>query len=212
MNSVLAFGLDFHIGLPKDDLHRVTRLIQRPPDFSRAAALDPSRLPEPMRELVTAMIDPNSLTRRAYACVEPPFDHDDPAEQTAEIPATNGICTAHALARFYAALIGEVDNHRILDPETLAAATTPQVTGPDLVTRQPFHLGVGLGLPAPGAAWHSPTAFGFPGLGGSLGYADPATGLAFGYVMNHIRQNATADQPSANLVKALRSVEPAIAR
>ena len=34
------FGLDFHIGLPKDDLHRVARLVQRPPDFSRAAALD----------------------------------------------------------------------------------------------------------------------------------------------------------------------------
>ncbi|ADJ49067.1 beta-lactamase-like protein [Amycolatopsis mediterranei S699] len=127
------FGLDFHIGLPEDDLHRVARLVQRPPDFSRAAGLDPSLPPEPMRELVTAMIDPNSLTRRAHACVDPPFDHDHPAEQTAEIPATNGICTARALPRFYAALIGEVGDHRILDPQTLAAATTPQVTGPDLV-------------------------------------------------------------------------------
>ena len=33
--------------------------------------------------------------------------------------------------------------------------------------------------------WYSPTAFGFPGYGGSLGFADLATGLAFAYVMNH---------------------------
>jgi hypothetical protein len=31
----------------------------------------------------------------------------------AEVPSTNGICTARALARFYAALTGEVDGHHI---------------------------------------------------------------------------------------------------
>jgi CubicO group peptidase (beta-lactamase class C family) len=179
-------GLDFHIGLPKSEQHRVSRLVQPPADFGQAAA--------------------NSLTRRAYGCVEPSFDHNDPDEQAAEIPATNGICTARALARFYAGLIGEVDGHRILTPATLAAATTQHTSGPDLVTLQPFHVGLGFGLPTPTAAWYSATSFGFGGLGGSLGYADPATGLAFGYVMNHIRYTATADQPAANLITALRDL------
>jgi CubicO group peptidase (beta-lactamase class C family) len=197
-------GLDFHIGLPKTEQHRVSRLVQPPLDFDQAAAADLDQLPESIRALAMALADPNSLTRRAYACVEPPFDHNDPDEQTAEIPATNGICTARALARFYAALIGEVDGHRILTPATLAAATTQHTSGPDLVTLQPFHIGLGFGLPIPTTAWHSATSFGFGGLGGSLGYADPATGLAFGYVMNNIRNTPAADQPATNLITALR--------
>ena len=103
----------------------------------------------PVQPRAVAFADPNSLTRRAYSCVEPSFDHNNPDEQAAEIPATNGICTARALARFYAALIGEVDGHRILTPATLAAATTQHTSGPDLVTLQPFHVGLGFGLPVP---------------------------------------------------------------
>lgn len=91
-------GLDFHIGLPKAEQHRVSRLVQ--PEFDLdAAAIDLDQLPEPIRAIAAALADPTSLTRRAYTCVEPPFDHNDPDEQAAEIPATNGICTARSLAR-----------------------------------------------------------------------------------------------------------------
>jgi hypothetical protein len=38
----------------------------------------------------------------------------------AEVPSTDGICTARALARFYAALTGEVDGHRILGPDAVS--------------------------------------------------------------------------------------------
>ncbi|OLF11572.1 esterase [Actinophytocola xinjiangensis] len=198
--------LDFHIGLPAGQHHRVSRLAQPAMDLGAAAAsVDLDALPEPIRALVAAMTDPTSLTRRAYGCVAPPLDHNDPAEWTAEIPATNGLCTARALARFYAALIGEVDGHRVLTDQTLAAATAEHTTGPDLVTLQPFHLGLGFSLPTPATPWHSPRAFGFGGLGGSLGYADPETGLAVGYVMNHVRNTPAADQPANNLVTAARN-------
>jgi CubicO group peptidase (beta-lactamase class C family) len=102
-------------------------------------------------------------------------------------------------------LIGCVDNHRILNSATLNAATTAHTEGPDLVTLMPFRVGLGFGLPTPDAAWYSKTAFGFGGLGGSLGYADPETGIALGYVMNNIRNTPTADHPAAALVAALRS-------
>ncbi|MFC0109053.1 serine hydrolase domain-containing protein [Kibdelosporangium aridum] len=189
--------LDFHIGVPAAEQHRVSKLVMPPPNFDPL----PDDLPEPIRQLAEAFADPTSLTRRAYACVEPAFDHNDPDEQTAEIPATNGICTARALARFYAGLIG--DGHRILSPETIRQATTQHVGGPDLVTRLPFHVGLGFGLPTPDAAWYSPSAFGFSGLGGSLGYADPETGIAFGYVMNNVRSSPAAEEPATNLIKAL---------
>ncbi|MFI9838909.1 serine hydrolase domain-containing protein [Nonomuraea sp. NPDC051941] len=197
-------GLDLWIGLPETERHRVSRIIDTPPDFQAMARIDLNALPEPLREVMTAFADPTSLTRRSLAVVTPPLDHNRPEEQAAEMPATNGICTARALARFYAALIGEVDGHRILTPGTLTAATAEQVSGIDRILRMPVRIGTGFGLPTPDAFWYSPTAFGFPGRGGSLGFADPATGLAFGYVMNHVLEGVP-DLRAANLLAAVRN-------
>ncbi|MEV4752873.1 serine hydrolase domain-containing protein [Streptosporangium sp. NPDC049248] len=204
-------GLDLWIGLPEAERHRVSRIIAAVPDVEALAGIDLDALPGPAREVMAAYADPTSLTVRSMTVVTPPLDHNDPDEQSAEMPSTNGICTARALARFYAALIGEVDGHRILGPDTLAAATAEQVGGIDRILRVPVRIGTGFGLPTPDAFWYSPTAFGFPGLGGSLGFADPATGLAFGYVMNHL-QEGVPDHRAANLLDAVRDAMKAQAR
>ncbi|WP_049575642.1 serine hydrolase domain-containing protein [Nonomuraea sp. SBT364] len=195
-------GLDLWIGLPESEHHRVSRIVTDAAGFD-ASGIDLAAVPEPMREAMAAYGDPASLTVRAMTLVQPALDHNDPREQAAEIPATNGICTARALAAFYAALIGEVDGHRVLTPATLASATAEQVAGVDRVLRVPVRIGTGFGLPVPDAFWHSPTAFGFGGLGGSLGFADPGSGLAFGYVMNHI-QEGVPDPRAARLHDAVR--------
>lgn len=204
--------LDLWIGLPKAEQHRVSRIVAAPVDFDALARIDLDALPEPMRDVIAAYADPTSLTVRSLlTIITPPLDHNDPDEQSAEMPSTNGICTARALARFYAALIGEVDGHRILKPDTLAAATAEQATGIDRILRIPVRIGTGFGLPTPDMFWYSPTAFGFPGFGGSLGFADPATGLAFGYVMNHIQEGAL-DLRAATLLDAVHSAMKAQAR
>lgn len=46
-------------------------------------------------------------------------------------------------------------------------------------------------------------SFGHTGRGGSLGFADPEHGIAFGYVMNHIIGGAD-DVRAASLVDAVR--------
>ncbi|MEU4228628.1 serine hydrolase domain-containing protein [Nonomuraea sp. NPDC026600] len=195
--------LDLWIGLPKAEQHRVSRIIADAPDLAAMADLDLDTLPESVREMMRAFADPTSLTMRSLmGVITPPLDHNDPDEQSAEMPSSNGICTARALARFYAALIGEVDGHRILSPETLAAATAEQVSGIDRILRVPVRIGTGFGLPTPDAFWYSPTAFGFPGYGGSLGFADPASGLAFGYVMNRIHEGVP-DQRAATLLEVV---------
>ncbi|MFD8558590.1 serine hydrolase domain-containing protein [Streptosporangium canum] len=204
-------GLDLWIGLPETERHRVSRIVTAPLDLDALARIDLDALPGPAREVMGAYADPTSLTRRSMAVVTPPLNHDDPDEQAAEMPSTNGICTARALARFYAALIGKVDGHRILASDTLAAATAEQVSGTDRVLRVPVRIGTGFGLPTPDAFWYSPTAFGFPGYGGSLGFADPANGLAFGYVMNHI-QEGVPDRRAATLLDAVHSAIRAQAR
>jgi CubicO group peptidase (beta-lactamase class C family) len=86
----------------------------------------------------------------------------------------------------------------------VAAATAQRAAGIDRILRVPVRIGTGFGLPTPDAFWYTPTAFGFPGYGGSLGFADPATGLAFGYVMNHV-QEGVPDRRAANLLEAVRS-------
>ena len=48
-----------------------------------------------------------------------------------------------------------------------------------------------------------PSAFGHAGAGGSLAFADPDTGLAFGYVMNDLRFDAEGDPRSEELVRAV---------
>ncbi|TKK88035.1 beta-lactamase family protein [Herbidospora galbida] len=183
-------GLDFWIGLPASEYHRAARIISPKIDMS----VDPATLPEALRPY----FDPTSLTMRASMAVTPFLDHNDPAELAAEFPSSNGAGTARGLAGFYAALL----DGRILSPGLLALATTEQVNGVDKVLRVPVRIGLGFGLPTPDMFWHGPTAFGFSGHGGSLGFADPARGLAFGYVMNHGRDPIT-DKRAENLVRAV---------
>jgi CubicO group peptidase (beta-lactamase class C family) len=130
----------------------------------------------------------------------------------AEVPATNGVCTARALARFYAALIGEVDGHRILGPDTLAEARTERAAGPDRILRSPVRWSTGYALWTEGSPWLPPTMFGFSGLGGSIGFADPATGLGFGYVLNRLGGGMAPDPRAANLVTAMRDCHRALDR
>jgi CubicO group peptidase (beta-lactamase class C family) len=191
-------GLDLFIGLPERERHRMSRLDALPGSLEPPPDVDLSQVPEPMR----AWLDPTSLTLRSYTWISPALDHNDPAEWAAELPSTNAVTTARSLAAFYAALIGEVDGHRILDPEHLDAAVAEQVSGVDRILQVPVRLGTGFGLPTPDAFFHTPTAFGFAGLGGSIGFADPATGLAFGYVMNKLVQGRP-DPRAANLWEAV---------
>jgi CubicO group peptidase (beta-lactamase class C family) len=50
-----------------------------------------------------------------------------------------------------------------------------------------------------------PSSFGHPGAGGSLGLADPDSGIAFGYVMNKMEMNLAGDPRVQALLDALRS-------
>jgi CubicO group peptidase (beta-lactamase class C family) len=118
------------------------------------------------------------------------------------MPSSNGVGSAHALARLYAATIGEVDGVRILAPETIDAARECHSEGPDKVILVPSRFGLGFSLPPMLASGCGPGAFGHPGAGGSLGFADPEAALAFGYVMNRMRLAAELDPRSTGLVKA----------
>lgn len=96
-------------------------------------------------------------------------------------PASNGIMSARAIARHYAALIpGGVDGVELLPPSRLQIATTPGIAQ-DTGAPSPYGLGYAvLGEPRQDAL----NAFGHGGHGGSTGQADPAAGWAFGFTKN----------------------------
>jgi CubicO group peptidase (beta-lactamase class C family) len=102
----------------------------------------------------------------------------------AEIPAANGVATARGLARMYGAIAngGLIDGSQFLSRELVAGLSGPRNLRPDgnLLIPLAFHLGYHR-LPfdvIPG--------FGHVGLGGSLGWADPDSGLSFGFVHNRL--------------------------
>ncbi|MFE3096456.1 serine hydrolase domain-containing protein [Streptomyces sp. NPDC059248] len=197
-------GLDLWIGLPADEAHRVGRIapVEEPP-----AAAGGGLALRPKRSVAEAYRDPDSLTRRAFGVISPPPDENDPAYRAAEQPASGGISTARALARFYAATIGDVDGgHRLFAPATLTLARTEESAGPDRVLVVPTRFGLGFMLHGPAAPLLGPGSFGHPGRGGSLGFADPDTGTAFGYVTNGLRKGVTADPRAQALIRAVRSV------
>jgi CubicO group peptidase (beta-lactamase class C family) len=110
-----------------------------------------------------------------------------PAWRMAEIPSTNGHATARGVARIFEALTlgGTVDGVGLVSAESLQECTTEQVYGDDLVLHRPSRFGIGFQLTqTERPLGPNPGAFGHFGAGGSLGYADPAAGVAFGYVIN----------------------------
>ncbi|MEV6308589.1 serine hydrolase domain-containing protein [Streptomyces sp. NPDC051840] len=195
-------GLDFWFGLPEDEAHRIGRIGPvDPPPVEGGGALRT----RPKRSVVEAYADPASLTRRAFGAIDPLPEENDPAYRAAELPASNGVATARGLARCYAAMIGEVDGQRLFAPATLTLARTEESAGPDRVLVVSTRFGLGFMLHGPAAPLLGPGSFGHPGRGGSLGFADPESGIALGYVTNGLQKGVTADPRAQALVRAVRS-------
>ncbi|EHB50587.1 beta-lactamase [Mycolicibacterium rhodesiae JS60] len=102
-----------------------------------------------------------------------------------ELPSANGVATARGLARMYGAIAngGEIDGRRYLSAELVAGLTGRRDLTWDrnLVLPLGFHLGYH-SLPIPGLL----PGFGHVGLGGSLGWAIPESGLSFSFIHNRL--------------------------
>ncbi|MFJ4602971.1 serine hydrolase domain-containing protein [Streptomyces griseoluteus] len=193
-------GADVWLGLPAAEQARVGRV------GPVSAPETPGALKvRPKRAVADAYADPASLTRRAFAAITPLPDENAPAYRSAALPASNGIATADGLARVYASLIGEVDGGtRLFTPETTELARAEASAGPDRVLVVGTRFGLGFMLHGPASPLLSPTAFGHPGRGGALAFADPASGVSFGYVTNGFQGGVTADPRAQALVRAVR--------
>ncbi|MBM7173632.1 beta-lactamase family protein [Streptomyces sp. G44] len=195
-------GLGLWVGLPEAEAARAGRMGRIEPPPTAPGGLRT----RPKRNVAQAYADPASLTRRAFGAIDPLPDENDPAYRAAALPASNGIATADGLARFYAALTGEVDGVApLFTPETVDAARAEASAGPDRVLVVPTRFGLGYMLHGGASPLLAPGSFGHPGRGGALGFADPESGIAFGYVTNGMNKGVTADPRAQALVTALRA-------
>lgn len=191
-------GLELWIGLPPELEGRVSTIV--PPDVAP--------------ELVELVLPEGGLAWRALTLngflpailASPGGGVNDPALHAVQLPAANGITTARALARLYAATIGEVDGVRLLSPETVAAASVVRSEG------RPF--GEAFDGPSWGTGFMRPFArqpmlggasFGHDGAGGSLAFAEPDLGVAFSHVINQMVVTPVEDPRTAALLAATRA-------
>jgi CubicO group peptidase (beta-lactamase class C family) len=191
-------GIDCHIGLSADNDARVAEFIAIPP-----LSLGELDLEEELIKHAEPMV------QKAYSNpVQTVADMNMAAWRRAEIPAANAHTNARALARVYGALAsgGEVDGVRVLSPESIERARTEQASGPDPVLfGRPTRFGLGFALPIEGSGFRAPRAgaFGHPGAGGSIGFADPEAHIGFGYVMNQMQAGMPPDERALRLIGAV---------
>lgn len=195
-------GLDFWIGLPEEEEFRVAR--QRGAPRPTGAEL------ELMRKIASPKTNGGKALLMSGAFM--PVDGVDPFTtrevRASEIPAANGITNAASVARLYAATIGEVDGVRLLSDGVVDQARAERVFGPDESLVLPTRFGYGFMLHCDELVLTQDGAFGHYGAGGSLGFADPAANVSFGYVMNQMGGGIASDQRAVALIAAMKSCLP----
>jgi CubicO group peptidase (beta-lactamase class C family) len=192
-------GLDMWIGLPESEERRVSPVIPPPRPTPEEAAI------------LAQTIGPGTLGGRAlmlndaFLGTKGQMTWNTRAVHAAEVPAANGITNARSLSRMYAACIGEVDGVRLLSPEVVERASTRLTFGVDRCLVKEMAFGLGFFVPGPESDLGGPGSFGHAGAGGSLGFANPRTGVAFGYVMNKMNANIDGDPRVEALTAAVQS-------
>jgi CubicO group peptidase (beta-lactamase class C family) len=179
---------DFHIGLPDAEHARVAPILEPPRapqhDLSPEDALELARRHfgsgDDEQDALLASVYFNPMGLSGVGTV------NAPAWRRASVPSTNGHGTARAVALLYDVFLhGDPAHGGIVGPGLRAESTSIVSDGIDRVLGKPSRFGVGFQLSQPTRRiGGGDRAFGHFGYGGTLGFADPESGVAFGYLMN----------------------------
>jgi CubicO group peptidase (beta-lactamase class C family) len=171
--------LEFYIGLPTEIPDERLARLRTLTRMRGLGAIGTTPLPTLLR-----MLWPGTLLRRSFVGLNP--DWNDRRSFEVEIPAGNGVGTARAIARAYAAF-AEGGEELGITRATFSRITEPprRARRKDVVLGIPSYFSLGFLRPGPDVAFgSSERAFGGPGAGGSFAFADPDEQLGYAYVMN----------------------------
>jgi CubicO group peptidase (beta-lactamase class C family) len=198
-------ALDFHMGLPEEHEPRLAPTIRA----------DPPPPGEPRSRFIAAMSsDPNSiqaLTVKNTGQRSPTGDHGSREAHRAVLPSQGGITNARGLAGMYAPLAQ--GGGQLVDADALKRmSTVSSAIGVDATLLIGLRIALGFwksldnrqGPPgAQDSMILSEEAFGHPGMGGSLGFADTGAKMSFGYTMNKQGRGVGLNERGQSLVDAV---------
>ena len=190
-------GLEFWIGLPDDQQHRVAPLIQwgHLGGGLAEAPRDPA-----LAELLEQFMGPDSLLGKALGAPNGVFNdaeggfNNPPSEPPRSPPPTASPTPARwpASTRASPAPSTEVPPSRSWTPTRSPRPPSSRPTVPTSACTSRAPSGSGSSSRQPRAV-RGARSFGHTGAGGSVGFTDPEHGLGFGYVMNKMGMSLNGD-------------------
>ena len=179
-------GIDFHVGLPESEDHRVAELIEGKGASDWVADMLAGPYPHSVKNPTVIATEPNNRAFRA-----------------AEIPGANGHGNARSLATLYGDIVG--GKSKLLSTAALVEASRPRFKGMDVSFNQPVTYGAGFRLEDDNYGNRaSSQTIGHGGWGGTIAFGDPAAKLGFAYVTNTMRGfSDILDPRRESLVKAV---------
>ena len=186
MAGPLGVADELFFAVPASEQGRLARLEDAPIPPEMAAAME---MPEDSPLL---KLGPAECTTAAYG--------NRADVLSANIPA-GGTVTARAVARMYAALLGQVDGVRLISPERLREVSAVAMSGVDQIFGFPSAWGLGYSIGQfMSNAHETQSVFGVGGVGGSHAFADRASGLTFALTKNRLAPSFETAELVAGIV------------
>ncbi len=178
-------GIDFQIGTPESEHHRVAEIMR------------PRALPD-LGEI-------NDATRAAFLTKWAAPDRGGAIWREIEIPSANGIGSAKAVAELYGIYAhgGELRARSVIPDSAFESLIESRVKGQDLVLPYVTEFAAGVMRNNIGLYGPNPDTMCHSGWGGSLALGDPDRHLSAAYVMNRQSNSLQADPRATRLIQAL---------
>lgn len=199
-------GLEFYIGVPESIPDERLAPLEPPSLWKRLTSL-------PLPITLAAMNKRSVLYRSLIANPGTGFyvDGRGMTLRNLEVPSGGGVGTARAIAKAYG-VFASGGRELGLKPETIELLEAPAIPSRhgffDECFRGPAEFSLGFMKPCETIPFGHARAFGAPGAGGSMGYADPQVGIGYGYVTNRMSMDIQGDPRDV----ALRAAIPTNAR
>ncbi len=194
LRDELAEPLGLDLSLDVDDVRsgRLADLVTDPARVDVEQAVAAGRRAGVSELLLQAVFGPSQL-----------FAYDqrwnEPAYRQLAMPSSSAVCSAEALATLYHSVVHNSHGEPLLRPATVRNALVVRSRGIDEVLGVDTAFGLGFALAPMLAPTLPASAFGHPGAGGSLGFADLDAQIGFGYVMNRMASATEVDTRSQEL-------------
>ncbi len=211
----VPMDLNFWIGLPQEQWGRVSPIYP-----GRVSIADRDQA------FLKAFNSPSSLTQRTFQSpmgLNAVSDFNLSESWAAGYASMGGVGSASGLAKFYAMLAdhGKWQGQQLVPPSVVEQLSTMICQKKDLVLCAPVAFAAGVmhdpldqdaesesfGKKLRQLFGPSLSAFGHPGAGGSLAFADPESGVSFAYVMNQMEAGALPGEKVLGLVERVFGLE-----